>query len=262
MGRSGVFARWGLPGLASLAAHGALVAIWLLSGDARDRARGAQAAAPGPAVAVVELDLVPAAHAPPGPAASGPSDAAISRPSKAAARRSRVVRRPRRVAALVPPAPPIENSPVEPSKQPDHGEERSGEKPSGEAPLASAGALPSSAGGGGGPPTPSAAAPAPAREGPISPQEARYLRIYETYPRLPRSLWVKGVVYSVRVQICVSAEGNVDEVQLLQGAAPELDSAVVSTLRTWRYRPRMVDGQPRPFCHLMKIHYQLEMGAY
>jgi outer membrane biosynthesis protein TonB len=89
----------------------------------------------------------------------------------------------------------------------------------------------------------------------VSPSEATYLRTYETFPSLPRSLWVVGRVYNVMTHVCVSAEGRVTGVAIRSGAAPELDQLLVSTMRSWRYRPRYVDGAARPFCHLMKVQY-------
>jgi outer membrane biosynthesis protein TonB len=91
----------------------------------------------------------------------------------------------------------------------------------------------------------------------ISSGEAGYLRTYENYPSLPRSLWVWGRVYSVLAQVCVSARGEVSDVSIKHGAAAELDRAVAVAMRSWRYRPRMVEGAPRPFCHLMKLDFSL-----
>jgi TonB family protein len=104
-----------------------------------------------------------------------------------------------------------------------------------------------------------AAAPLPAATEPISISggEAGYLRTYESYPSLPHSLWVVGRVYSVLAQVCVSARGEVSDVNIKHGAAPELDRAVMVAMRSWRYRPRMVEGAPRPFCHLMKLDFSL-----
>jgi protein TonB len=99
--------------------------------------------------------------------------------------------------------------------------------------------------------------PTPAEPAAVSPGEARYLRVYETFPSLPRSLWVSGRLYAVIAQVCVTVEGRVSDVTIKRGAAPELDHAVTATMRSWRYRPRIVQGRPRPFCHLMKLEFSL-----
>ena len=102
------------------------------------------------------------------------------------------------------------------------------------------------------------ASPAPPAEPiAISPGEAGYLRTYDDYPPLPRSLWVWGRVYSVLAQVCVSARGEVSDVAIKRGAAPELDRAVAVAMRSWRYRPRLIAGTPQPFCHLIKLDFSL-----
>jgi TonB family protein len=106
-------------------------------------------------------------------------------------------------------------------------------------------------------PTGLSSSPDPTRDQPpeVPASEARYLRTYEAFPSLPRSLWGSGRVYAVLVQVCVSADGGVSGVSIRNGAAPELDRVITSTVRSWRYRPRMVEGAARPFCHLMKFVY-------
>lgn len=92
----------------------------------------------------------------------------------------------------------------------------------------------------------------------ITAREASYLRTYETFPNLPRSLWVYGRTYRVLVEVCVTDAGEVADVMVKSGAAPELDQTLVSAVRSWRYRPRIVGGAARPFCHLMKMEYKLQ----
>jgi hypothetical protein len=89
----------------------------------------------------------------------------------------------------------------------------------------------------------------------VTATEARYLRTYESFPSLPRSLWGSGRVYDVLAQVCVSADGGVSGVSIRNGAAPELDRVITATVASWRYRPRLVAGAARPFCHLMKFVY-------
>jgi outer membrane biosynthesis protein TonB len=89
----------------------------------------------------------------------------------------------------------------------------------------------------------------------VPPSEARYLRTYESFPSLPRSLWVSGRSYAVLAQVCVAIDGGVSGVSIRNGAAPELDRAITATVRSWRYRPRVVEGAARPFCHLMRFVY-------
>jgi hypothetical protein len=89
----------------------------------------------------------------------------------------------------------------------------------------------------------------------VAASEAQYLRTYEAYPSLPRSLWVTGRVYAVLAQVCVAVDGGVSTVSIRNGSAPELDRLITASVRSWRYRPRVVEGAARPFCHLMKFVY-------
>jgi hypothetical protein len=97
--------------------------------------------------------------------------------------------------------------------------------------------------------------PDPSAPTEVTATEARYLRTYEAFPSLPHSLWGSGRVYDVLAQVCVSTDGGVSGVSIRNGAAPELDRVITATVASWRYRPRMVAGAPRPFCHLMKFVY-------
>jgi TonB family protein len=108
-------------------------------------------------------------------------------------------------------------------------------------------------------PAPVVAAP-PATEAAPNEQlpgaSARGLRVYETYPSLPRGLPRGGRSYLVAVEICVGASGAVEQVHLQRGAAAALDDVVLSAIKTWRYRPYTVGGSSRAFCHSMRIVYK------
>ncbi len=130
--------------------------------------------------------------------------------------------------------------------------------PDGPAPAAGDGAEDESgAGNDPGEPAVQAAAGSPDSPPLVAAAEARYLRTYETFPRLPKSLHVAGRTYAVGLRICVCPLGRVTDVQIERGAAPELGEVLASAVRTWRYRPRAVAGVPAPFCHLMRVEYTL-----
>jgi len=54
------------------------------------------------------------------------------------------------------------------------------------------------------------------------------------------------------LRVCVDARGSVTDVRVLRSAGPALDSQFPTVLRRWRYRPMKVDGQPVPFCYLLR----------
>jgi hypothetical protein len=103
------------------------------------------------------------------------------------------------------------------------------------------------------------AAPAPGRPykaSYLSETLAAYYRTYEDYPKMPESFWYGGVTsYLLAVEVCVSTEGAVSNVIFQQRANEDVDRLVGDAIKSWRYRPRIVGGSPRPFCHPMKIEY-------
>ena len=40
----------------------------------------------------------------------------------------------------------------------------------------------------------------------------------------------------------------------------DADAILSRTIKNWRYRPRVVMGSPRPFCHPIRIVYKRELG--
>jgi hypothetical protein len=91
----------------------------------------------------------------------------------------------------------------------------------------------------------------------ISQDSAAYYRTDEYYPRLYHEVyWPPGKrEWTMLFRICVSTEGGVSTVAVLQSANDEVDRVVSTALQSWRYRPRMVDGGARPFCHPIRIIY-------
>jgi outer membrane biosynthesis protein TonB len=98
----------------------------------------------------------------------------------------------------------------------------------------------------------------PPREGSpiISHDEATTLRTRDSFPRLPESEWPGFRPYIVKLEICVAEDGRVREAALLSSASARLDPVVLAAAKTWRYRPRLVEGKPTPFCHGVVIKYE------
>jgi hypothetical protein len=98
--------------------------------------------------------------------------------------------------------------------------------------------------------------PLPGRPARISMDAAAYLRTYEPFPTLPESCWPPGrTTNAVMFEICVTQTGDVGDVITRRSTAPDYDAFLATAIRTWRYRPRVVDGSAQPFCHLMVITY-------
>ncbi len=90
----------------------------------------------------------------------------------------------------------------------------------------------------------------------VSMNYAAYLRTYEPFPTLPESCWPPGrSTHTLLLEICVSERGDVSDVAVRESAGEEVDAYLTTAVRTWRYRPRVVQGTPRPFCHPIRLVY-------
>jgi hypothetical protein len=94
----------------------------------------------------------------------------------------------------------------------------------------------------------------PVRAAYISQDSAAYYRTHDDMPGLPS--WLAGHrEYAMLFRICVSTEGTVSNVVVLKSANEEADQVLCNAIQKWRYRPRIIDGSPRPFCHPIRIVY-------
>jgi TonB family protein len=87
-------------------------------------------------------------------------------------------------------------------------------------------------------------------------KESTALRSYDFFPPLPAAQWAGDRPYLVVLDVCVSGEGQVSEVALVRPASRVFDPVVLEAVRTWRYKPRLVDGQAQAFCHVVAIKYE------
>jgi protein TonB len=116
------------------------------------------------------------------------------------------------------------------------------------------------------PPAPAPAAkaadPAPSRHAFLRPEIAKgQLAIDPQQPpyraQLPPELQVHGYHAWAMVKICADRNGDVERVDVIKGAHPLLDDRIVVALKTWRYRPYLLNGRPVPFC----TYVRYEMNA-
>jgi hypothetical protein len=85
---------------------------------------------------------------------------------------------------------------------------------------------------------------------------AAYYRTYEVFPGMPESFWYGGVTnFLLAIEVCVTVDGAVSNITFQQSANEDVDRLVGNAIRSWRYRPRIVGGSPRPFCHPIRIEY-------
>jgi hypothetical protein len=223
--------RWSVSSLASMGAHGALVTgcLWW-------SAQHPQAAMRAPTATELEVRSVPAAVIAPAPSA-----APVVSVVRGHGRRVRAL-----PSAQAAPIPVSREEPAAAAPAlivPDGDEDHTFDDPSPSTLV-------------------KAVAPsrdtAPAGPPPVTALEASYLCTHQALRSLPKALNIRGHTYRLQVQACISAEGRVERVTLQKGAAPELDTQVLTDVRTWRYRPRMVQGKASPFCYKVRVSYEVE----
>lgn len=95
----------------------------------------------------------------------------------------------------------------------------------------------------------------PTRTPVIGPEIARALRVYDTFPMLLAQNSLSRA--EVMVEVCVSDHGQVSDAVIAEGGMRAIDNTLRTAIRSWRYRPLLVNGAPTPFCHFMRIKYAL-----
>jgi hypothetical protein len=73
-------------------------------------------------------------------------------------------------------------------------------------------------------------------------------------PAIPDECVPRGEVQTSIVQICVSPEGYVSGVKILQESLPIIDSQLPTVMGRWRYHPYLEDGKPTAFCYQITYH--------
>ena len=75
-------------------------------------------------------------------------------------------------------------------------------------------------------------------------------------PSLPPALNRPGMVVRGFFKICVSREGQVSDVKMLNSPEPEVANGWTTVIRRWQYRPLTIDGKPTRFCHPLMLEVQ------
>jgi protein TonB len=83
----------------------------------------------------------------------------------------------------------------------------------------------------------------------LPPNLGELQRLSGDKPPFPPALRKPGADYAVVAKICVSRAGAVEAVTIMKKADPQLDAGVVSTVKTWRFRPLLAGSVPIPFCY-------------
>jgi TonB family protein len=146
--------------------------------------------------------------------------------------------------------------PKEEPKQDDHGE-KGGEKGGivGGTPGGKAGGTPGGTPGG-------TAGGVPGSQGAaakfVAPNIGQGLKISGEKGDMPIPLRKPGALYQVLVKVCVSMSGSVDRVTIMKASDPLADAEALRVVKTFRYRPFLVNGTPAPFCYPYMVEFKTE----
>lgn len=79
----------------------------------------------------------------------------------------------------------------------------------------------------------------------LTPAEGEYLPIVKVQPVYPRRALARGIEGYVVVEFTVTRTGSVRDVHVVESKPPGVfDRVAVEAARKFRYKPRVVDGQP------------------
>jgi TonB family protein len=91
----------------------------------------------------------------------------------------------------------------------------------------------------------------------ISPEIANSLLIAKTTPAYPPIAKAQGITGIVVVEALINKQGTVDRLRVLSGP-PMLISAALDAMKSWRYRPFLLNGQPVQFNTTMSFTFTLQ----
>jgi TonB family protein len=96
---------------------------------------------------------------------------------------------------------------------------------------------------------------APAAPPVIGAETARALRVYDSFPMVLAQSAASAA--DVVVEVCVSDHGQVSDAVIARGGHGAIGDTLRTAIRSWRYRPLVVNGAATPFCHFMRIQYAM-----
>ncbi len=78
----------------------------------------------------------------------------------------------------------------------------------------------------------------------LAQQDGEYLQIVKVAPIYPPRAAQQGIQGYVIVEYTVTVEGTVEDVTVVESSSPLFDRAAVVAAAKYRYKPKVVDGQP------------------
>ena len=75
-------------------------------------------------------------------------------------------------------------------------------------------------------------------------------------PAYPEAMRKKGVEGLVVLRVLVGADGRVSKIDVESGEEP-FTSAAIEVVRSWRYRPALVEGRPKAVHRIIRVPFRL-----
>ena len=76
-------------------------------------------------------------------------------------------------------------------------------------------------------------------------------------PEYPEDMRVKGMQADVIMKIGVGEDGRVVSITVMRGEEPFV-SAAVNAVRTWRYSPATLDGEPIAVFKIVRVPFRIK----
>jgi TonB family protein len=80
----------------------------------------------------------------------------------------------------------------------------------------------------------------------------------DAIPRVLPKLVYDAQLYSVLLDVCVSAQGRVTKASVVRGEDAALDRQIVEAVERWTYLPGQADGQAAPMCFPLVYRIQVQ----
>ena len=86
--------------------------------------------------------------------------------------------------------------------------------------------------------------------------------LVQVEPQYPRRALMAGTEGHVTMEFTIERDGSVSDVTVIEAEPPGVFNAeAVRALMRWRFRPHVVDGEPRARRARQTIHFSLDEGA-
>ena len=82
------------------------------------------------------------------------------------------------------------------------------------------------------------------------------VRLFAPAPSYPTTEWSSGFEGDVKLKAKIDETGRVRDVQVVEGVSAGLDSAAITALERWRFRPAERGGQAVPFEQILTFRFR------